>query len=101
MDGWIDDLWPQSFSDKASWVLDISVTEIRPTFWNIFKTKEVGQFTPAPYVLTVLNCSFWIIYGLPAVKNATLIISINTAGLVVEFCYVTIYMYYVAGTAKV
>ncbi|KAG6541529.1 hypothetical protein Mapa_017051 [Marchantia paleacea] len=72
-----------------------------PTFWNIYKTKEVGQFTPAPYVLTVLNCSFWIIYGLPAVKNATLIISINSAGLVVEFCYVSIYMYYVVGTAKV
>jgi solute carrier family 50 protein (sugar transporter) len=73
----------------------------RPTFWKILRTRDVGEFTPAPYVLTVLNCCFWICYGLPQVKNLMLVISINAAGLAIEFIYVSIYMLFAKGTAKV
>lgn len=34
-------------------------------------------------------------------KNLILVISINSAGLVIEFIYVTIYMVYAKGAAKV
>ncbi|XP_020970395.1 bidirectional sugar transporter SWEET7b [Arachis ipaensis] len=38
-----------------------------PTFYRIIKKKSVEEFKPDPYIATVLNCAFWVFYGLPFV----------------------------------
>ncbi|KAJ4824723.1 Peptidyl-prolyl cis-trans isomerase, chloroplastic [Turnera subulata] len=49
-----------------------------PTFYRIIKRKDVEEFQPYPYVATVLNCLFWIFYGLPIVKpDSILVVTIN------------------------
>lgn len=43
----------------------------------------------------MLNCMFWIFYGLPVVHpDSTLVISINSAGLLLEFIYLNIFLFY-------
>ncbi|KAG8384814.1 hypothetical protein BUALT_Bualt04G0157500 [Buddleja alternifolia] len=63
-----------------------------PTFVRIFKNKSTEEFHPYPYLACVMNCLFWIFYGLPAVHpDSTLVITINAAGLVLELIYLTIF----------
>ncbi|KAK2453507.1 Nodulin MtN3 family protein [Trifolium repens] len=59
-----------------------------PTFYKITKKKDVEEFKTDPYLATVLNCAFWVFYGI---------------GLVFEFVYLTIFIVYVkkAGRKKV
>ncbi|GMH05530.1 hypothetical protein Nepgr_007370 [Nepenthes gracilis] len=67
----------------------------RPTIWRILKNKSVEGFKFHPYVATIMNCLLWIFYGLPIVHpNSTLVITINTIGLVLELIYTAIYFAY-------
>ena len=51
------------------------------------------QFHATPYLATLLNCLFWILYGLPMVHpHSTLILTINGSGLVIELVYVLIFL---------
>ncbi|OIW12404.1 hypothetical protein TanjilG_04153 [Lupinus angustifolius] len=66
-----------------------------PTFYGIIKKKNVEEFKPDPYLATVLNCAFWVFYGLPFVHpNSLLVLSINAVGLGFEFIYLTIFYVY-------
>ncbi|GAU49226.1 hypothetical protein TSUD_282770 [Trifolium subterraneum] len=66
-----------------------------PTFYNIIKKKDVEEFKPDPYIATVLNCAFWVFYGMPFVHpNSLLVVTINGVGLVFEFVYITIFYIY-------
>ncbi|RYQ89400.1 hypothetical protein Ahy_B09g096069 isoform B [Arachis hypogaea] len=56
-----------------------------PTFYRIIKKKSVEEFKPDPYIATVLNCAFWVFYGLPFVHpHSVLVVTINGVGLVFE-----------------
>ncbi|KAK2419702.1 hypothetical protein P8452_50076 [Trifolium repens] len=75
-----------------------------PTFYKIIKKKDVEEFKPDPYLATVLNCAFWVFYGMPFVHpNSLLVVTINGVGLVFEFVYLTIFIVYAkkAGRKKV
>jgi len=64
----------------------------RPTFYKIIKQKSVEEFKPDPYIATVLNCAFWVFYGMPFVHpNSLLVVTINGVGLVFEFVYLAIF----------
>ncbi|KAG6686593.1 hypothetical protein I3842_11G028300 [Carya illinoinensis] len=66
-----------------------------PTFIKIYQAKSVEEFKPDPYLATVLNCALWCIYGLPFVHpDSYLVISINSAGLVIELIYLIIFFIY-------
>ncbi|PNY00176.1 bidirectional sugar transporter sweet5-like protein [Trifolium pratense] len=66
-----------------------------PTFYKIIKKKDVEEFKPDPYIATVLNCAFWVFYGMPFVHpNSILVVTINSVGLVFEFVYLTIFYIY-------
>ena len=66
-----------------------------PTFYTIIKKKSVEEFKPDPYIATVLNCAFWVFYGLPFVHpHSILVLTINSVGLGFEFIYLTIYYIY-------
>ncbi|KAI3941739.1 hypothetical protein MKW92_021596 [Papaver armeniacum] len=64
-----------------------------PTFRSIHKKGAVEDFSPYPYIVTVLNCALWIYYG-KITPDSLLVISINGAGLIIEFIYVAIYLFY-------
>ncbi|KAK4750543.1 hypothetical protein SAY87_004025 [Trapa incisa] len=66
-----------------------------PTFYKIIKNKSVEEFKEDPYLATVLNCIFWILYGMPFVHpDSTLVVTINSVGLVLELIYLTIFFIY-------
>ncbi|CAM8947324.1 unnamed protein product [Rhodiola kirilowii] len=66
-----------------------------PTFWRIWKKKSVEEFKPDPYLATVMNCLFWIFYGLPFVHpDSTLVVTINSVGLAMELFYLAIFYIY-------
>lgn len=74
----------------------------RPTFIQIIKKKAVEQFSPIPYLATVLNCMFWVFYGLPIVHpNSLLVITINGIGLALEAIYLTIFFVYATRDGRV
>ncbi|KAL6615544.1 hypothetical protein ACP70R_037814 [Stipagrostis hirtigluma subsp. patula] len=63
-----------------------------PTFWRICKQKDVEEFSPDPYLATLLNCMLWVFYGLPIVHpNSILVVTINGIGLVIEAAYLIIF----------
>ncbi|XP_057481646.1 bidirectional sugar transporter SWEET6b-like [Actinidia eriantha] len=65
------------------------------TFWRILKNKSVEEFKPDPYIAGVMNCIFWVFYGLPLIHpHSTLVITINSIGLFLQLCYLAIFMYY-------
>ncbi|XP_074559297.1 bidirectional sugar transporter SWEET6b-like [Curcuma longa] len=66
-----------------------------PTFIQIIKNKDVQQFSPIPYLATLLNCMLWFFYGLPIVHpDSLLVITINGIGLVFETIYLSIFFIY-------
>ncbi|KAK1665519.1 hypothetical protein QYE76_053678 [Lolium multiflorum] len=66
-----------------------------PTFWKIYKKKDVEEFKADPYLATLLNCMLWVFYGLPIVHpNSILVVTINGVGLVVEAIYLMIFFIY-------
>ncbi|XP_021850617.1 bidirectional sugar transporter SWEET7b-like [Spinacia oleracea] len=72
-----------------------------PTFYRIIKNKSVEEFKPWPYVVTVLNCLFWMLYGLPVTHpNNILVTTINGIGLGIELIYVAIFLFYSSGTKR-
>ncbi|KAF6146014.1 hypothetical protein GIB67_033373 [Kingdonia uniflora] len=65
----------------------------RPTFIQIVKKGSVEQFSPAPYIATLLNCMLWVLYGLPIVHpHSMLVITINGTGFVIELIYVVLFI---------
>uniref|UniRef100_M8B8I2 Protein RUPTURED POLLEN GRAIN 1 n=1 Tax=Aegilops tauschii TaxID=37682 RepID=M8B8I2_AEGTA len=65
------------------------------TFDRICKNKDVEQFTPDPYLATLMNCLLWLFYGLPIVHpNSLLVITINSIGIIIETIYLSIFFLY-------
>ncbi|KAI3900539.1 hypothetical protein MKW92_022452 [Papaver armeniacum] len=72
-----------------------------PTFYGIIKKKSTEDFSPNPYLCTILNCMLWVYYGLPFVRpHSILVVTINGIGLGIEFIYVCIFLIYANKTSK-
>ena len=68
---------------------------LRPTFVQIWKKKSVEQFSPVPYLATLINCVVWVLYGLPIVHpHSTLVWTINGAGTAIEIVYLLLFIIY-------
>ncbi|XP_058095853.1 bidirectional sugar transporter SWEET4-like isoform X2 [Magnolia sinica] len=66
-----------------------------PTFCHIWKKRSVEQFSPIPYLAALLNCTLWMLYGLPMVQpHCILIVTINGSGFLIELFYVLMFIYY-------
>ncbi|KAL3812900.1 hypothetical protein ACJIZ3_014168 [Penstemon smallii] len=72
----------------------------RPTFWCIVKKKSVQDFSSIPYVILLLNASFWTYYGV-ITPNGLLLITINGFGATVQAIYVIIFLIYAPRKLKV
>ncbi|XP_038878919.1 bidirectional sugar transporter SWEET4-like [Benincasa hispida] len=63
-----------------------------PTFVTIWKKGSVEQFSPIPYLATLVNCLVWVLYGLPVVHpGSILVITINAAGTLIELIYIILF----------
>ncbi|AQK69754.1 Bidirectional sugar transporter SWEET4 [Zea mays] len=72
-----------------------------PTFIRIWKKGSVEQYSPIPYVATLLNCMMWVLYGLPLVHpHSMLVITINGTGMLIQLTYVALFLVYSAGAAR-
>lgn len=72
-----------------------------PTFITILKKKDVEQFSPIPYLATLLNCLLWVLYGLPIVHpDSTLVLTINGAGVAIQLTYIIIFIINANGKQK-
>ncbi|KAL5710765.1 hypothetical protein ACHQM5_021291 [Ranunculus cassubicifolius] len=72
-----------------------------PTFFKIIKRKDVEHFSPNPALATFMNCAMWLLYGLPFVHpNNTHVWTVNGLGLMIEFLYIIIYLWYAKKTSK-
>ncbi|XP_045798363.1 bidirectional sugar transporter SWEET5-like [Trifolium pratense] len=66
-----------------------------PTFYKIIKKKDVEEFKPDPYLVTLLNCAIWVFYGMPFVQPHDLyFVIVDGAGFVFQFVYLTIFYVY-------
>ncbi|XP_057419060.1 bidirectional sugar transporter SWEET5-like [Lotus japonicus] len=72
-----------------------------PTFYKIIKKKDVEEFKPDPYLATLLNCAFWVFYGLPFVHpNSLLVVTINGVGLLFEVVYLALFFTYATNKGR-
>lgn len=71
-----------------------------PTFWRIFWNKKVEDFSGVPYLTAALNCSLWTLYGLPVINFQVLVVTINAAGACLEIFYITVYILFSEGKAR-
>ncbi|CAD6251113.1 unnamed protein product [Miscanthus lutarioriparius] len=72
-----------------------------PTFIRIWKKGSVEQYSPIPYVATLLNCMMWVLYGLPVVHpHSMLVITINGTGMAIQLTYVTLFLLYSVGAVR-
>ncbi|XP_047306724.1 bidirectional sugar transporter SWEET4-like [Impatiens glandulifera] len=66
-----------------------------PTFLAIYKKKSVEQYSPVPYIATIVNCALWVVYGLPIVHpHSLLVVTINGAGFCIQLIYLFIFVIY-------
>nr|XP_048327587.1 bidirectional sugar transporter SWEET6b-like [Ziziphus jujuba var. spinosa] len=72
-----------------------------PTFYNIRQKKDVEEFQPYPYIAAVLNCLFWMLYGMPFVHpNSLLVLTVTPPGLLLEFIYISIFFVYAPNNGR-
>lgn len=65
----------------------------RPTFVRIWKKGAVEQYSPIPYLATLINCMLWTLYALPMVQpGSLLVLTINATGLVIEIVYIILFL---------
>jgi solute carrier family 50 (sugar transporter) len=73
----------------------------RPTFVGIWKKRAVEQYSPIPYVATLLNCMMWVLYGLPLVHpHSMLVVTINGTGMLIQLTYVALFILCSAGAVR-
>ncbi|XP_059441232.1 bidirectional sugar transporter SWEET4-like [Corylus avellana] len=66
-----------------------------PTFVQIWKKKSVENYSPAPYLATLINCLVWTLYGLPMVHpHSFLVVTINGSGTAIELVYIILFFIY-------
>ncbi|XP_031382025.1 bidirectional sugar transporter SWEET4-like [Punica granatum] len=72
-----------------------------PTFIRIWKKGAVEQYSPVPYLATLVNCMLWVLYGIPLVHpNSTLVMTINGSGTAIEVIFILVFLFYCSDPRK-
>ncbi|KAI6692828.1 hypothetical protein NL676_020538 [Syzygium grande] len=70
-----------------------------PTFYTIHKKKSSDGYQSIPYVVALSSASLLLYYGFLK-TNATMIISINATGIVIELAYLLLFLIYASTKEK-
>ncbi|KAL6964710.1 hypothetical protein U1Q18_035768 [Sarracenia purpurea var. burkii] len=70
------------------------------TFIRVVKKKSTEDFNGLPYITTLLSTSLWTFYGLIK-PGGLLVATVNGAGAVLQFIYVTLFLIYAPKDVKV
>ncbi|KAM3317820.1 hypothetical protein ACQJBY_035497 [Aegilops geniculata] len=70
-----------------------------PTFYRIYRSKSTQGFQSVPYVVALFSAMLWIYYALLK-SGECLLITINSAGCVIETIYIIVYLTYAPKKAK-
>ncbi|KAF7138510.1 hypothetical protein RHSIM_Rhsim07G0192000 [Rhododendron simsii] len=70
------------------------------TFRRVVKKKSTENYKAIPYITTLLSTSLWTFYGLLK-PGGLLIVTVNAAGAVLQFVYVTLFLIYAPKDIKV
>ncbi|KAK4769403.1 hypothetical protein SAY86_027553 [Trapa natans] len=67
----------------------------------IWKKGSVEQYSPVPYLATLMNCMAWVLYGVPWVtSDSTLVVTINGTGTVIELVYIAFFLFFCSDRRK-
>ncbi|KAK3120448.1 hypothetical protein QOZ80_9AG0687780 [Eleusine coracana subsp. coracana] len=70
-----------------------------PTFYRIYKNKSTQGFQSVPYVVALFSAMLWIYYALIK-SDECLLITINSAGCIIETIYIVVYLVYAPKKSK-
>ncbi|KAJ4719403.1 Bidirectional sugar transporter SWEET [Melia azedarach] len=70
------------------------------TFWRIVKKKSTENYKGVPYITTLMSTSLWTFYGILK-PGGLLVATVNGAGAVFQFIYVTLFLIYAPKDKKV
>ncbi|PWA66937.1 SWEET sugar transporter [Artemisia annua] len=70
-----------------------------PIFYRIVKKKSTQGFQSLPYVMALFSSMIWIYYA-SLKTDATLLITVNAFGCVIETLYIAIYIAYAPKNVK-
>ncbi|OMP03248.1 SWEET sugar transporter [Corchorus olitorius] len=63
------------------------------TFREVVKKKSTGEYEVVPYITTLLCTNIWMFYGFRK-PGGLLIITVNAAGAILQFIYITLFLIY-------
>ncbi|TXG65174.1 hypothetical protein EZV62_006449 [Acer yangbiense] len=70
------------------------------TFWKVVKKKSTENYKGVPYITTLMSTSLWTLYGLLK-PGGFLVMTINGAGAVSQFTYITLFLIYAPREKKI
>ncbi|XP_062197020.1 bidirectional sugar transporter SWEET14-like [Phragmites australis] len=91
--------WAFAFGLLGNIISFVTYLAPLPTFYRIYKNKSTEGFQSVPYVVALFSAMLWIFYALLK-SDECLLITINTAGCVIESIYIAIYLAYAPKKAK-
>ncbi|KAF7123975.1 hypothetical protein RHSIM_Rhsim12G0022100 [Rhododendron simsii] len=71
-----------------------------PTFIEIYRKKSILGFQSLPYVVALFSSMLWLYYAFIK-TDATLLITINSFGCIIEAIYIIVYLVYAPKNARV
>jgi len=78
------------FGLAAAWLLFLAPAS---TMKRIIRTRNIGDFSPLPYLISMLQCLLWTVYALPQVTpDKTQPLITNGVGFLLQLVYVLIFI---------
>ncbi|KAF3438493.1 hypothetical protein FNV43_RR21255 [Rhamnella rubrinervis] len=71
-----------------------------PTFYKVYKRKSTEGFQSLPYVVALFSSMLWIYYAILK-QDATLLITVNSVGCVIETIYIVLFLFYAPKMSRI